>query len=67
MHKDSLIHNLLGIPPIHIGREPLLVSCAGSSGASTSFRGEGVDGRDKPGHDDGEGTGSAPSPYGRMT
>ncbi len=25
MRKDSLILNPLGIPPIHIGREPLLV------------------------------------------
>ena len=25
MHKDSLIYNLLGIPPIQIDREPLLV------------------------------------------
>jgi len=33
MHKDSLIHKPLGIPPIQIGREPLLQNVADPAGA----------------------------------
>jgi hypothetical protein len=36
MHKDSLIYKPLGIPPIQIGREPLVI-CQSSSRPSSSW------------------------------